>query len=88
MKTVYKSRFLKDAEKLPDKIKSAVLEIAFKQVPNLENIQDIGNLKKLSGFKDFYRIRYSDYRIGIVARHDEVVFLRVLHRKDVYKYFP
>jgi len=88
VKTAYKNRFLKDAKKLPDKIKSAVLDIAFKQIPNLENIQDIGNLKKLSGFKDFYRIRYSDYRIGIIVRHDKVVFLRVLHRKDVYKYFP
>ncbi|MFP4128637.1 MAG: type II toxin-antitoxin system RelE family toxin [Desulfonatronovibrio sp.] len=45
-------------------------------------------MKKLSGFKNFYRIRYSDYRIGIALQEDKVVFIRVLHRKDIYKFFP
>ena len=88
MKTAYKKNFLKDANNLPDQIKSAILDIAFRQIPDTENIQNINNLKKLSGFKNFYRIRYSDYRIGITIKHDKVVFLRVLHRKDIYKYFP
>ncbi len=88
MKTAYKKNFLKDANNLPDQIKSAILDIAFRQIPDTENIQNINNLKKLSGFKNFYRIRYSDYRIGITIQHDKVVFLRVLHRKDIYKYFP
>ncbi len=88
MKTAYKKKFLKDANKLPDQIKSTILHIAFKQIPDTENIEDINSLKKLSGFKDFYRIRYSGYRIGIAVQQDKVVFFRVLHRKDIYKYFP
>ncbi len=88
MKTAYKKKFIRDASNLPDQIKKTILDIAFKQIPETENIQDINNLKKLSGFKNFYRIRYSDYRIGITVQQDKVVFLRVLHRKDIYKFFP
>ena len=88
MKTSYKKKFLKDVNKLPDQIKQGVLDIAFKQIPEIENIQDFSNLKKLSGFKNFYRIRYSDYRIGIAVQQDKIVFFRVLHRKDIYKFFP
>ncbi len=88
MKAAYKKRFLKDANNLPDQIKKDILDIAFKQIPEIENIQDINNLKKSSGFKNFYRICYSDYRIGIVLQKDKIVFIRVLHRKDIYKFFP
>ncbi len=88
MKIAYKKIFLKDVNKLPDQIKKAILDIAFKQIPEIENIQDINNLKKLSRFKNFYRIRYSDYRIGIAVQQDKIVFFRVLHRKDIYKFFP
>ncbi len=88
MKTTYKKRFLKDVNSLPAQVKESILHIAFKQIPDAENIQEIKGLKKLSGYKDFYRIRHSDYRIGIFVKQDRVVFVRVLHRNDIYKYFP
>ena len=88
MKIAYKKKFLKDVNKLPDHIKNGIMDIVFKQIPELENIHDFGGLKKLSGFKNFYRIRCSDYRIGIAIQQDKVIFFRVLHRKDIYKFFP
>jgi len=88
VKISYKKKFLKDVNKLPDHIKQGILDIAFKQILEIENIQDFSNLKKLTGFKNFYRIRYSDYRVGIAVQQDKIVFLRVLHRKDIYKFFP
>jgi len=53
-----------------------------------ETIQDINNIKKLTGFKFHYRIRIGDYRAGIVIKNNEVIFERLIHRKDIYKYFP
>ncbi|MEM9215017.1 MAG: type II toxin-antitoxin system RelE/ParE family toxin [Cyanobacteria bacterium P01_F01_bin.150] len=35
----------------------------------------------------FYRIRIGDYRIGIIVTGDVVSFIRVLHRKDMYRSF-
>jgi mRNA interferase RelE/StbE len=49
---------------------------------------EVPNLTKLSGSSGFYRIRVSDYRIGIVVEEDEVVFVRCLHRRDIYRHFP
>ncbi|MEA1968615.1 MAG: type II toxin-antitoxin system RelE/ParE family toxin [Thermodesulfobacteriota bacterium] len=48
----------------------------------------VTNLKKLKGERDYYRIRLGSYRIGIRIENDLVVFIRALHRKDIYRYFP
>jgi mRNA interferase RelE/StbE len=53
-----------------------------------ENLGEVTNIKKLKGEGAYYRIRVGDYRIGITADEDTVIFVRVLHRKDVYRYFP
>ncbi|MEH1829111.1 MAG: type II toxin-antitoxin system RelE/ParE family toxin [Nostoc sp.] len=45
------------------------------------------NLKKLQGYENAYRIRVGDYRIGIIFDGETVLFQRVLHRKDIYRYF-
>ena len=51
-------------------------------------LSDIKQLKKLAGSGNEYRIRIGDYRIGLIIEADTVEFVRFLHRKDIYKYFP
>lgn len=47
------------------------------------------DLKKLSGGRGaYYRIRVGDYRLGLEVEGDVVVFVRCLHRRDMYRYFP
>ena len=46
------------------------------------------DLKKLSGGGDYYRIRVGDYRTGIALEGETVAFVRCLHRKEIYRYFP
>ncbi len=53
MKIAYKKKFLKDVNKLPDHIKNGIMDIAFKQILEIENIQDFSYLKKITGFKNF-----------------------------------
>lgn len=53
-----------------------------------DTMQSIPNLKKLSGFKNCFRIRMGDYRIGIVLEGNKVIFAAFDHRSDIYKYFP
>jgi mRNA interferase RelE/StbE len=48
----------------------------------------VPNLKKMSGASGYYRLRVGDYRIGLFVDGEEVEFVRVLHRKDVYRHFP
>jgi mRNA interferase RelE/StbE len=84
----FRKSFEKDLSKLRDKgmltrIKEVILEIE-----DAETLEDVSNIKKLKADGEYYRIRVGDYRIGILLNEDVVVFVRVLHRKDVYRYFP
>lgn len=88
MNVGYKKRFLRDLEKLPKSVKQRVQAIVFVELPEANDIQQISGLKKIKGYKDYYRLRYSDYRLGISIVKDKIVFHRVLHRKDIYRYFP
>jgi mRNA interferase RelE/StbE len=86
--TVHKS-FEKDIEKITDKkLAIAVMSV----IENLEHTTDLGairNLKKIKAKGNYYRIRVGDYRIGFhFTSPDSVALLRLMHRKDIYTYFP
>ena len=88
MNVRFESSFEKDLGKIKDrklliKIKDTVLEVRQASRPT-----DVTSLLKLQGYQTYYRIRLGDYRIGIEIINDEVIFARVLHRKDIYRYFP
>ena len=44
----------------------------------------------MQGYRDFYKIRGGNFRVGIWIdqQSQQVEFQRVLHRKDIYRYFP
>ena len=58
------------------------------RVEEAQTLQEIGNVKRLRGGERYYRIRVGDYRLGLMLEGDTVIFVRLLHRKDVYRYFP
>ena len=88
MKVKFKNAFLKDIEKLPSNYRERIEKIVFDQIPQSDNLQMIKNLKKIRADNLYYRIRVGDYRIGFKDRGGELVFMRVLHRKDIYRYIP
>jgi mRNA interferase RelE/StbE len=90
METFFKRRFIKDFKKLPKDIKKDVRELCFLITPKAENLNDLekDSLKKIKGFKNYYRVRIGDYRIGFKKVKNQIIFMRVLHRKDIYKLFP
>lgn len=89
MKTEYKPSFLKDLKALKSTPSFETIKaLAFTEIPNLLKFEEIGNLKKLKGDENAYRIRIGDYHIGIFFDGETVIFARVLHRKDIYRYFP
>jgi len=43
----------------------------------------------MRGYKDYYRIRVGNYRIGCkVDAENSIIFYRVKSRSDIYKVFP
>ena len=88
MKVEFLKKFSKDLDKIKrPKDKESVLEI-IKSAKQAENLNEIVGVKKLVGFKDAYRIRSGDMRIGIFFEGDRIQFARVAHRKEIYRIFP
>lgn len=53
------------------------------------NIFALSHINKIEGFDAFYRIKIGEYRLGMeLSPDDEVILMRFLHRKDIYRYFP
>ena len=49
----------------------------------------IPSMKKMKGYRRYYRIRVGDYRIGCeVGENGQVTFYRVKSRADIYQVFP
>ena len=81
--------FQKDVSKINDaKTKDAIVE-TITEIRSAENISSINKLKKLVGYKSMYRIRLGDFRIGLEHTADnEIILIRFLHRKEIYKRWP
>lgn len=81
-------KFKKQVEYCKDRqLRSKVLAI-IQSVIESESMNEFANLKKLTGYRNNYRIRLGNYRIGIVINDKTVIFAAFDHRSDIYKYFP
>lgn len=88
MNVEFKNSFAKDIGKIKNKILLLKIKSAIEEVEEAPNIQTISNLKKLKGEGHYFRIRIGDYRIGLKLEKDTFVFIRFLHRRKIYRYFP
>ena len=88
MECRFRGIFLKDISKIKDKKVQESIKDVIRNIEDADSIKEIKNLKKMKNFQDAYRIRINDYRIGIFIEGNVVEFNRVLHRKEVYRYFP
>ena len=88
-KIEYTKTFLKELTKLPEYIRGRIENLVFYEIKD-KNPFEIGIIEKMKGFKDIYKIRIVDYRIGlkILKKEKKIIFNRVAHRKDIYKIFP
>jgi mRNA interferase RelE/StbE len=87
LKVHFREDFLRDLKALEDRaLKKRVGEV-ITQVEQAAALLDIRNIKKLKGADQYYRIRVGDYRLGLILEKDTIVFVRCLHRKDIYRYF-
>jgi len=101
MKVVFLKKFQKDLLKIRDqttlnRIRAKIEEVEEWVLQHTEeqSIPEIPGMEKLRGYEHHYRIRIGDYRLGIsieIAINEQeglFQFVRCLHRKDIYKYFP
>jgi mRNA interferase RelE/StbE len=84
----FKESFAKDLSKMDSATLNKV-KCVIEQIESAISLNAVAQVKKLKGSaKNYYRIRIGDYRMGIKLENDKVIFIRFLHRKEMYRYFP
>lgn len=87
MEVIATKTFVKQLKYCPAYIQDATRSIltALEKAKDLSEIKD---LKKLEGYKFYYRIRIGDYRIGMREQKPQIIVMCILHRGAIYKKFP
>ena len=78
----------KDVKKNSDTNLNKQLYKVILEIQKATNISELHNLKKLQGTQNYYRIRIGDYRLGLIINGNKVELIRLLHRKEIYRFFP
>ena len=89
MKVLIDKSFVKDVDKIKDIKLLRHLNKLITELEKCNSLTDISNVKKIKGYDSFFRIRLGNYRLGLEEMgSNRVCLIRLLHRKDIYKYFP
>jgi mRNA interferase RelE/StbE len=88
MNVEFRKSFEKDLRKIRDPELLQRIQSAIEEIETIDDSINLTNIKKLKAEGDYYRIRIGDYRIGLSIDEDTIFFVRVLHRKEIYRYFP
>jgi mRNA interferase RelE/StbE len=84
----FEASFARDLKRVRDKQLLHRVQQVIEGVREAATIDAVAGMKKMQGYDTFFRLRLGDYRIGMEVVDDQVIFVRLLHRKDIYRYFP
>lgn len=90
MKTVFLTSFLRDVKKLRDaKVRASRCGRDRRgRRSSYPKLEQVSSLKRLSGQRDYFRIRIGDWRIGLLIHSDTITFVRCLNRREMDRFFP
>ena len=88
MQVLINKQFLKELAVVPLRDRKRIETFVFSDIPTYSNLAEIPGIRKLKGYTQHYRIRLGDCRIGVTYQNETLSLERLLHRKDIYKYFP
>jgi mRNA interferase RelE/StbE len=88
MQTEFRKLFKQDLRALKDRKIRERIRSVIEEVESANSLAELRNVKAIQGYNGFYRLRVGDYRIGIYVEADIVAFVRLLHRKEIYRFFP
>jgi mRNA interferase RelE/StbE len=88
VKVEFRKTFEKDLRKLGDRSLLSKIKTVIELIETAEALDSVANLKKLKGEDGYFRVRIGDYRIGLYLEGDTILFVRILHRREFYRYFP
>lgn len=84
----FRTSFTRDLGRVRDRSLLKRVKETIEEVEAAARVLDLKNLKKLRTEGRYYRLRLGDYRIGLIIEDNTIVFVRLLHRSEIYRYFP
>ena len=89
MKLLYGKRFNKDLDAIRHeaKVKKKLLEL-IEQIKETDSLANLKGVRKIEGYKNYFRIKVGNYRLGIKLTKKRIELIRFLHRKEIYRRFP
>ena len=89
MNTEYLPTFIQDLKKLKhDRIYTEIKVLVTEEIPKVKNILQLKNIKVIKGDKNAYRIIINHYIIVFFLIKNKIIFSRVLHDEEIYRFFP
>jgi mRNA interferase RelE/StbE len=88
MKVEFKQSFTKDLKGIKDRRLLKRVGETIEAVERARSLSEVQGVRKLRGEERYYRLKIGDYRLGIIVEGEAVIFVRFLHRRDIYTYFP
>ena len=88
MKIEYRKKFLKELSKLPNEYAETIETFVFEELPACKSLEEAGKIEKMKGYKQYFKVRFGNYRVGIRREEDGIIIETVRHRKEIYKFFP
>lgn len=69
VQVIYAKTFLRDLAKVvPLKRRKQIEKFVFEDLLVFPSIESAGNIEKMKGYKSHYKVRFGNYRIGIVKK--------------------
>ena len=79
----YARSFLRDLRNLEYAARERIYDFVFEELTQLNTIQDLPSIQRISSDAIFYRFTVDNYLIGIEVTGNIVKFLRVLPKPDI-----
>lgn len=87
MKVEFEKKFFKDLQKVKEENVFLYVERLINKLKNSNSLRDFEECKKLKRFQ-YYSFKFREFRVGVSYKEGRIKFIRLLHRKEIYRFFP
>jgi mRNA interferase RelE/StbE len=88
MEVSYSKKFLKQLAGVPGETRVKIETFSFNDLVSVSSISSLGKVEKMQGYDAFYKVRFGNYRLGLLIENERITVKTVMHRREIYKFFP
>lgn len=88
MQVRYSKKFLKQLAGIPRETRIKIEDFVFNELSSVSTIGEVGKIEKMQGYINCFKSRFGDYRIGFILKDNVLTVKTVMHRREIYRFFP